>query len=49
MAPLSDPPHPDLSGVPVLIASGKIDPIVPVSNSAKLAVILREAGADVSP
>jgi phospholipase/carboxylesterase len=48
MVPLSDPPHPDLSGVPVLIASGKIDPIVPVSNSAKLAAMLREAGADVS-
>jgi phospholipase/carboxylesterase len=48
MVPISDPPHPDLSGVPVLIASGKIDPIVPASNSAKLAVMLREAGADVS-
>jgi phospholipase/carboxylesterase len=48
MVPLSDPPHPDLSGVPVLIVSGKIDPIVPVSNSAKLAAMLREAGADVS-
>jgi phospholipase/carboxylesterase len=46
MVPLSDPPHPDLSGVPVLIVSGKIDPIVPVSNSAKLAVMLREAGVD---
>jgi phospholipase/carboxylesterase len=48
MVPLSDPPHPDLSGVPVLIASGKVDPIVPASNSAKLAAMLRDAGADVS-
>jgi phospholipase/carboxylesterase len=48
MVPLSDPPHPDLSGVPVLIASGKADPIVPASNSAKLAAMLGGAGADVS-
>jgi phospholipase/carboxylesterase len=48
MVPLSDPPHPDLSGVPVLIASGKVDPIVPASNSARLAAMLRDAGADVS-
>jgi phospholipase/carboxylesterase len=48
MVPLSDPPHPDLSRVPVLIASGKADPIVPASNSAKLAAMLRDAGADVS-
>ncbi len=48
MVPLSDPPRPDLSGVPVLIASGKVDPIVPASNSARLAAMLREVGADVS-
>ena len=48
MVPLSDPPHPDLSGLPVLMVSGKIDPIVPESNSAKLAAVLRDAGADVS-
>src|SRR5215472_8251692 len=48
MVPLSDPPHPDLSGVPVLIASGMADPIVPASNSARLAAMLRDAGAEVS-
>ena len=48
MVPLSDTPHPDLSGVPVLIASGKADPIVPASNSARLAAMLRDAGADIS-
>jgi phospholipase/carboxylesterase len=48
MVPLSDPRHPDLSRVPVLIASGKVDPIVPASNSARLAAMLRDAGADVS-
>ena len=49
MVPLSDPPHPDLSGVPVLIASGKVDPIVPASNSARLAApSLRIAKPSVS-
>jgi phospholipase/carboxylesterase len=48
MVPLSDPRHPDLSRVPVLIASGKVDPIVPASNSARLAAMMRDAGADVS-
>ena len=48
MVPLSDPPPADLDGVPVLIASGQIDPIVPSSNSAKLAEMLLGAGADVS-
>jgi phospholipase/carboxylesterase len=48
MVPLSDPPRPDLSGVPVLIASGKVDSIAPSSNSDRLATMLRESGADVS-
>ncbi|MCA6112389.1 alpha/beta hydrolase [Bradyrhizobium cenepequi] len=52
MVPLPDPPHADLrsvlGGVPVLIASGQMDPIVPTSNSAKLAEMLLEAGADVT-
>ncbi len=60
MVPLSDPPTADsggalggvlgdvLGGVPVLIASGQMDPIVPSSNSAKLAEMLLDAGADVT-
>ncbi|WP_454621852.1 alpha/beta hydrolase [Bradyrhizobium cenepequi] len=48
MVPLSDPPPADLGGVPVLIASGQMDPIVPASNSTKLAEILGDAGADVT-
>lgn len=48
MVPLSDPPHPHLSGVPVLVASGTADPIVPASNAARLAAMLRDAGADVT-
>ena len=48
MVPLSEPPHAELGGMPVLIASGRMDPIVPSSNSARLAEMLLDAGADVT-
>ncbi|HEY1779553.1 MAG TPA: alpha/beta hydrolase [Roseiarcus sp.] len=47
MAPLTEPPAPDLSGVPVLILSGLNDPIVPRSTAEKLAAALLAAGARV--
>jgi phospholipase/carboxylesterase len=52
MVPLSDPPKanlvkPELGGKPILLLSGQADPIVPASNSAKLAELLSEAGARV--
>jgi phospholipase/carboxylesterase len=47
MVPLSQPPQADLSGKPVLIVSGQSDPIIPASNSTKLAALLSDAGADV--
>ncbi len=47
MAPLTDPPKPDLSGVPVLILSGLDDPIVPRSSVERLAQALALAGARV--
>jgi len=47
MVPLSNPPHADLSGKPVLIVSGQHDPIIPASNSARLAALLTDAGAAV--
>ena len=47
MAPLAEPPRPDLSGVPVLILSGLNDPIVPHSSAEKLAAALAAAGARV--
>jgi len=52
MVPLSDPPNtdqakPELGGKPVLLLSGQADPIVPSSNSAKLAALLSDAGARV--
>ncbi|CCD97949.1 alpha/beta hydrolase [Bradyrhizobium sp. STM 3809] len=48
MVPLAQPPAARLSRKPVLILSGKADPIVPASNSAKLCSQLIEAGADVT-
>jgi phospholipase/carboxylesterase len=47
MAPLAEPPRPDLSGVPVLILSGLNDPIAPRSSGQRLAAALAAAGARV--
>ncbi|GGI22242.1 alpha/beta hydrolase [Bradyrhizobium guangdongense] len=47
MVPLSDPPKAELGGKHVLLLSGQADPIVPASNSARLAALLSEAGAHV--
>jgi phospholipase/carboxylesterase len=47
MVPLREPPTADLSGKPVLIVSGAMDPIVPADNAARLAASLKGAGADV--
>lgn len=48
MVPLSDPPTADFAGKPVLLLSGQGDPIVPAGNSARLAALLLQAGANVS-
>ena len=48
MVPLSGPPKAELGGKPILLLSGQADPIVPASNSAKLASLLSEAGARVA-
>lgn len=47
MVPLSKPPQADLAGKPVLIVSGQYDPIIPASNSTRLAALLSNAGANV--
>ena len=47
MVPLSNPPAGDLRGKPVLLLSGRMDPIVPADNAARLAGMLKAAGADV--
>ena len=47
MVPLADPPAEELTGKPVLILSGAMDPIVPAENAARLAASLQAAGAAV--
>jgi phospholipase/carboxylesterase len=47
MVPLREVPKADLAGKSVLIVSGRSDPIIPSSNSAQLAAMLSNAGADV--
>jgi phospholipase/carboxylesterase len=47
MSPLREPPAVDLTGKPVLILSGAMDPIVPASDVSGLAATLRSAGATV--
>jgi phospholipase/carboxylesterase len=38
----------DLSGIPVYLAAGRSDQMVPPENTERLAQVLREAGADVT-
>ncbi|MFZ5691035.1 MAG: alpha/beta hydrolase [Pseudomonadota bacterium] len=47
MVPLSQSPASDLTGKPVLILSGSMDPMVPADNAARLASMLTVAGANV--
>jgi len=48
MVPLITPAQPDLSSVRVWIGAGDKDPIIPTSESQRLADLLRRAGADVT-
>ena len=48
MVPLQPPASPNLSGVPVLLAEGRHDPLVPMENAERLAAMLQSAGADVT-
>ncbi len=48
MVPLEEAPAVDLAGKPVLILSGAADPIIPADNAARLASVLRQAGAEVA-
>jgi phospholipase/carboxylesterase len=47
MVPLKNPAAADLTGKPVLIISGNLDPIVPAENARRLASLLTGAGATV--
>ncbi len=47
MVPLQNPPPVDLHGKHVLLVTGASDPIIPASNAARLATMLKTAKADV--
>lgn len=48
MVPLVPEPPPDLTGLPVFLAAGRHDTIIPPASTERLAVMLRALGADVS-
>jgi predicted esterase len=48
MLPLDPETSPDLAGVPVFMAAGRLDPIVPAESVERLAALLRQAGAGVT-
>lgn len=47
MVPFEPETTPDLSGMPVFMAAGRRDRMIPPDNAQRLAEILREAGADM--
>ncbi len=47
MVPFEPEVTPDLSGMPVFMAAGRMDRMIPPDNSQRLAEILHKAGADV--
>jgi phospholipase/carboxylesterase len=48
MVPFGLDSPPDLSGIPVYLAAGRSDQMVPPENTERLSQLLREAGADVT-
>jgi phospholipase/carboxylesterase len=47
MVPFEPEETPDLSGMPVFLAAGRMDRMIPPENTQRLAEILSKAGADV--
>ena len=47
MVPFEPEEVPDLSGMPVFLAAGRMDRMIPPENTERLAEILEEAGADL--
>ena len=47
MVPFEPEESPDLSGMPVFLAAGRKDQMIPPQNAERLAEILTEAGADL--
>ena len=48
MVPIVPDPLPAIPGTPVLISNGRVDPLVPVDETERLAALLRSAGAGVT-
>lgn len=48
MVPLTPAVMPKLTHLPVLLSSGREDPIVPIESVQRLEAVLRDAGADVA-
>jgi predicted esterase len=48
MLPFNPKQPPQLAGIPVFLAAGQMDPLVPVDNVEGLATLLRNSGADVT-
>ncbi len=47
MVPFEPEDVPDLSGMPIFLAAGRMDRMIPPENTERLVEILREAGADL--
>nr|MBA2715427.1 dienelactone hydrolase family protein [Rubrobacteraceae bacterium] len=47
MVPFEPEVTPDLSGLPIFMAAGRMDRMIPPDNTQRLADILAEAGAEV--
>jgi phospholipase/carboxylesterase len=47
MVPFEPEETPDLTGMPVILAAGRMDRMIPPDNTERLAEILRGAGADL--
>jgi phospholipase/carboxylesterase len=47
MVPFEPARVPDLTGRAVLMSQGRMDPIIPAANGERLAVLLKQGGADV--
>ena len=47
MVPIEPAQHPALNGVPIYIAAGRFDPMIPIANVERLAAMFTDAGADV--
>jgi predicted esterase len=48
MVPIVPDPVSIIPGTPVLVSNGRVDPLVPVAETDRLAALLRSAGAEVT-